>query len=205
MKKKLTLAQQTARAEKKAKFAALVKRVGDMSVVEKAELASKIGVVNCAGHTLSVRNQILIAMQVGDHATIVGGFRQWLTQGRCVRKGEHGAAILFPRVSGTKEKLEPVASSEGEPDVYFLTGTVFDISQTDIIEAEHPVAVVSPEVAEAFGMANLPNVRVVDPHDAPKSLMNNPPPDGWKETDKVPRKPITPQVPAMAGMSPLGL
>lgn len=35
--------------------------------------------------------------------------------------------------------------------------------------------------------------------------MNRPPPGGWTEADKVPRKGPTPQVPAMAGMSILGM
>jgi hypothetical protein len=37
-------------------------------------------------------------------ATIVGGFRQWLKQGRCVKKGEHRSDIWIPL--GDKEARE---------------------------------------------------------------------------------------------------
>ena len=58
-------------------------------------------------------------------ATIVGGFRQWLREGRAVRKGEHGLGILIPR-------FEKGEGGDGPGSLNgFLYGTVFDVSQTD--------------------------------------------------------------------------
>lgn len=137
MKRKLTPAQEALRDARKARFAGLVQKVGEMSDAQRAELCAKMGtVVNCDGHPLSLRNTILIAFQGHPGATIVGGFRQWIKAGRVVRKGEHGATILFPRTFGEKAEEGP---REGEaptdaPKVRFLTGTVFDISQTETLD-----------------------------------------------------------------------
>lgn len=74
-----------------------------------------------------------------------------------MRKGEHGHSICIPL--GCKAD-EPAEGGAGEqPDIHFGSATVFDISQTDPI-TEEPIATVSPEVAQAFGMTDLPNVRV---------------------------------------------
>lgn len=153
MKKLLSPAQEQARLDRKAKQAALFARLAKMGDTERALLASKMPVVNVDGHELSIGNMCLLAFQ-RPAVTVVGGFRQWLAKGRCVRKGEHGLTIRVP-VGKAKE-------GETEGEVFFIGGTVFDVSQTDELEAEHPIASVSPEIAEAFGMANLPNVRVVE-------------------------------------------
>lgn len=127
------------RDKRKAELAAIIERVAAMPEDERNALARRINVTNVEGHALSPRNQLLIALQIGCNATIVGGFKQWLKQGRCVRKGQHGAAILFPRTFGDKNGLtnatagaETAATAEAgkKSNVRFLTGTVFDISQT---------------------------------------------------------------------------
>lgn len=76
----------------------------------------------------SANNSLLIAMQC-PHATSVAGFRAWLGMKRCVRKGEHGLAILAPivrKVAGGKPT---------DPDARIVAGFratyVFDISQTE--------------------------------------------------------------------------
>lgn len=116
-----------------------------MSEDESNALASRIAVTNVDGHALSMRNQLLIALQLGCHCTIVGGFRQWLKQGRCVRKGQHGATILFPRTFGERngvhnatQSAETAATAETEKksNVRFLSGTVFDVTQTEVISKE---------------------------------------------------------------------
>ena len=58
-----------------------------------------------------------------------------------------------------------VSESEpaGDSDRRFIVGTVFDIAQTDELTVLAPVASVSPEIASAFGLSNLPNVRVISP------------------------------------------
>lgn len=129
----LTPAEQARRDERKEKFAALIKRVAEMSAEAKATLAASMpGVVNCDGHALSMRNTLLIALQIGSSATIVGGFRQWIKQGRVVRKGEHGASILVPCTPKKDENKQE--GEESNSRTFFTSGTVFDISQTQAIE-----------------------------------------------------------------------
>lgn len=160
MKKTLTADQTVKRDERRAQFRALIKRVADMSAVQKAELG-KYGARKLDGGSFSVCNTMLLAIQL-PHGSVVAGFRQWLKAGRCVIKGQHGASIWVP--IGGKKTTDAVTgatetdSSGDKPG--FVCGCVFDISQTAPLEAEHPVATVSPEIAAAFGMTNLPNVRV---------------------------------------------
>jgi len=139
MKRSITPEQKARRGERKAQFKALWKRVADMPEAERLALSAKAGIVTPDGHALSVRNQCLVAFQCPT-ATVVGGFRQWLKNGRQVRKGEHGAMIWVP----IKAKSDP--SEDGEADeptagatTRFIIGTVFDISQTMEKPAETPV------------------------------------------------------------------
>lgn len=81
-------------------------------------------------HSYSFYNQCLILSQFPD-ATRVAGFNTWRDQGRCVRKGEKGIAILVP--FGGKAKVQ---TQEGEeetalPTRHFGIGHVFDVSQTE--------------------------------------------------------------------------
>lgn len=130
--RQVTEQQAAERAERKAKLAQLIKEISGMTSLQRCEMFSRLPVVvNCEGRPLSVRNTILIHRQI-NAPTMVGGFRQWLKAGRCVKKGEHGAAILFPRTNGkakdeTPQDGETRVKSEG---IRFLTGTVFDIAQT---------------------------------------------------------------------------
>lgn len=166
MKKELSPEQTAKRDERRAKFKALWKQVADTPELERIEMANRLGLVTCEGHSLSPGNQYLIALQCPT-ASVMGGFRQWLKHGRCVRKGEHGAMIWVP--TGSKSVNEPTTAkaeivtadeSNGAGDTRFIIGTVFDIGQTDAL-TDQPVATVSPEIASAFGLASLPNVRVV--------------------------------------------
>jgi hypothetical protein len=75
--------------------------------------AWKLGLATMARfHRYSVNNQLLIAYQRPDAAS-VRGFTSWLDGGRCVRKGERGISILAPRPDGKKDgdddKREPDA------------------------------------------------------------------------------------------------
>jgi hypothetical protein len=82
-------------------------------------------------------------------ATIVGGFRQWLKQGRAVRKGEHGLMIWVPLLRKSGDSIAG-ESGESEPDdVRFMPGTVFDISQTAAI-GSGATAAESAESAESI-------------------------------------------------------
>jgi len=68
----------------------LSKQIADMTDAQRSELAAKVvGIVTVEGRSLSPHNVCMIAMQKPD-AVLVGGFRQWLKAGRCVKKGEKG-------------------------------------------------------------------------------------------------------------------
>lgn len=133
--KKLSDADKAKAAARREAFKAVVARVAAMSDAERAELSSRTCVANVDGHTLSVHNQCLIALQAPG-ATIVAGFRGWLAQGRCVAKGERGITIWIPTVRRAKD-----ASGNADPEAPgergFMTATVFDIGQT--VELEQPI------------------------------------------------------------------
>ena len=86
MKKELTAEQKQATAERRDRFKALIKKVAAMTPDErKALVATTPGIITVDRHTLSPVNSILIMMQ-NPEATIVGGFNQWIKNGRTVRK-----------------------------------------------------------------------------------------------------------------------
>jgi hypothetical protein len=136
MRKSLTPEQKAACEERKAKFKDLWKQVADMPEAERLQLSARLGIVTPDGHALSVHNQCLVSFQ-RQTATVVGGFRQWLKQGRCVKKGEHGMMIWVPirrkvEALETEEPEEPESETEGKPTgTRFIIGTVFDIAQTE--------------------------------------------------------------------------
>lgn len=113
----------TKTAERKARFADLSRKIAALDDVQRAQLAAAMPVVTVAGHALSAHNACMIAMQCAS-ATVVGGFKQWLAAGRCVRKGEHGMMILVPTAKKDPETGEPGKT-------YFIPGYVFDVSQTE--------------------------------------------------------------------------
>lgn len=143
MKKRLT-EEQTAKAEaKRGHFRELCKQLAGMTDGERAEMTARIGaVVTCEGRELSLRNTLLLMIQC-PQVSVVGGFRQWLAAGRCVRKGETARMIWIPTgrrdaASGEGEvslsELAAVAEGDGGR-ARFITGNVFDISQTVELEA----------------------------------------------------------------------
>lgn len=158
--KKLTPEQTAKRDERRAAFRKIVKRVADMSAVQKAELG-RHGAVKLDGSSFGPCNTMLIALQ-SPGASMCASFGNWIKAGRCVRKGEHGVSIWVP-IGGRKVVNETTGATEnqsGGEKPGFTSGTVFDVSQTDELSAA-PIATVSPEIAGAFGLAGLPNVRVV--------------------------------------------
>ena len=135
--KKLTADQEAQKQARHDRFRTFVKKVAEMQQGERDALASKmLGCITVEGHPLSPRNTCLLALQCPG-ATIVGGFRQWIKQGRCVRKGEHGQMIWVP---STKTKAGTDGSEQS--DTFFLIGTVFDVSQTQALD------IVQPEVEQ---------------------------------------------------------
>ena len=103
----------------------LAAKVAALTDAQRAELAAKMPVITVKQHPLSIRNQILCAFQSESPVTVVGGFKQWIEAGRCVRKGEKGIYIMHPC---TKK-------GEGESDesTFFRFAAIFDISQTDAL------------------------------------------------------------------------
>lgn len=141
MKRKLTAEQEAKRDERKAKFQALSKRLAAMPKEERDKVSAEAGtVVTIEGHGLSARNTILCYWQ-RQGVTMVGGFRQWIRAGRCVRKGEHGLSILVPCGGGTDKDT-------GETEkTFFVGGTVFDVSQTEELQAAELPTALTPEPA----------------------------------------------------------
>lgn len=111
---------------RKERIAFLNKQISNISEEKRRAMAAKFGVVNIEGKYYSLHNQLLLAMQL-DNPTIVAGFKQWQEANHKIKKGEHGALILFP--VGSKDKNGKVEEVEN-----FLTGVVFDISQTEEME-----------------------------------------------------------------------
>lgn len=108
-----------------AEYAAKVAALDDG---QRAALAQSMPVVTIEGHPLSLRNNLLCVMQCAAPVTVVGGFRQWLAHGRCVRKGEHAMYILHP--------CAPRKPADGEDagQMYFREAAIFDVSQTDALD-----------------------------------------------------------------------
>lgn len=124
-------------AERREAFRKLAKQVADMPEGERVALSNRAGaVLTIEGRALSMVNTMLCVMQ-RPGVSVVGGFGQWLKAGRAVRKGETGIGIWCPIHKARPEGEQP-ADAEGndsEGRARFIMGTVFDISQTQEIEA----------------------------------------------------------------------
>jgi antirestriction protein ArdC len=82
-------------------------------------------------HNYSWGNVLLILGQRPD-ASQIAGFRTWQSMGRYVRRGERGIRILVPmRRRIGPESDEDGEDAEAETRLYFGTGHVFDVSQTE--------------------------------------------------------------------------
>lgn len=120
--------------EKMKVFAA---QVAAMSEDQRAAIAERMPVITIAGHVISARNTCLLALQLPGPVTIIGGFRQWLESGRCVRKGETAAYILRPatRKANAAESSDGGAQDSEQSAVsFYVPVPVFDVSQTDVLE-----------------------------------------------------------------------
>jgi hypothetical protein len=155
--KTISSEQKAAKAARRERFHALVKQIAATTDEERAQIVEKTGaVVTCEGRALSPVNTCLLLTQM-PNASVVGGFRQWLKAGRCVKKGQHGAMIWVPiaRMQNAECKMQ---NEEEEPDAaagesesahsadatsrsrsHFIIGTVFDISQTAEKPMEQPI------------------------------------------------------------------
>jgi len=100
-------------------------RLATLTKEQRATMAQTCPIVTIEQHPLSLRNNLLCMWQIAT-PTVVGGFRQWLVAGRCVRKGEKAAYIMHP-CAGRK------ADDGTDGKMYFRETAVFDISQTEAI------------------------------------------------------------------------
>lgn len=127
-----TAAQKAAAAERRDRMADLGRQVAAMTPAERSALVDRLGQVRTIeGHALSMHNTCMVLTQMPS-ASIVGGFRQWIDAGRCVRKGEHGAGIWVP-IGPAKPAEGEEGDEDGKPR--FRLATVFDVGQTDAAEA----------------------------------------------------------------------
>ena len=131
-----TKAQREAAAAKRQKVKDLAAQLAAMTPEQQGKIIECTGLVTTMeGRPLSPRNTMLVIHQL-QRVSVVGGFRQWIVSGRCVRKGEHGASILVPvgrKGAGTTDSDKDDEETPARPG--FAFGTVFDVSQTDPIEA----------------------------------------------------------------------
>jgi hypothetical protein len=145
--KKLTQQQQAAKAERKEKFRALWKQVAAMPEIEREAKFANMPFVNVNGKAFSGRNMMLLALQGGG--TVFGGFRQWIEQGRAVRKGEQGKMIWVPIFHKSESEAGESGDSVESMEKRFIIGTVFDISQTEEMVQEAPILTDSRELLAA--------------------------------------------------------
>lgn len=137
-KRKPTPEQSAKAAARRDQFKALAKRVSAMSEDERGAIVARVGaVVSIDGaRPLSRYNTCLLLCQLPT-VSVVGGFWQWKTAGRRVRKGESALSLWIPtngakgdgQAEPTGDQIEGEAKKAGRSN--FIVGSVFDISQTE--------------------------------------------------------------------------
>lgn len=102
----------------------------DLTPEQKQELAENCIILTIDGKQLSGNNTAFLAFQNRKNLpTIIGGYRQWQSINRQVKKGEIGSYIFVPRISKSDDK-------ETDEVRGFNMVSVFDISQTEPIESQ---------------------------------------------------------------------
>ena len=127
-RKQLTPEQIARREEKRAAVRAIAARIKAMTPEQRAQFAAQ-SPLRQLGQSLSAHNACMVIFQ-NPSATLVGGFGQWIKEGRAVIKGQHGYSIWVP--IGPKSKDEDGTVHTDKQG--FTLGTVFDIAQTAPIE-----------------------------------------------------------------------
>lgn len=123
--------KQQMKQDKKEKIIRIRKTLSEMSEEQRQAIADKLGIVTVEGHLLTPHNQCFLVAQSEINFTVIGGFQQWKKAGRIVRKGEHGFLILVPSKTNQEQNSEIISADE---DVKFFSATVFDISQTKVMQ-----------------------------------------------------------------------
>lgn len=83
--------------------------------------------ISCLQREYSTFNQCFLAAQEAIPG-VFGGFQQWLSMGRQVKKGEHGYSICFPMKREGKNDEDNKVEDENP---HFAMTTVFHIDQTE--------------------------------------------------------------------------
>ncbi len=129
--------------DRKAKLKELQAKLKALTPEQRQALANRGVIATIEGRTLSVHNTILLQLQSnGTIPTIVVGYNQWKAAGRFVKQGQHGFTIWFP--IGPKNDDGELLEAER-----FYTGTVFDITQTELFAAPKnntPAPVLQPAI-----------------------------------------------------------
>lgn len=128
----------TTKTDKNAKKRELAAYLRTLSPEQRQQIAAQYGIFNATtGSQYSPANQCLMVNQL-DSVTQVAGFHQWKQAGRQVMKGQSGLMILHPC---HPKKADPALSdgqegpSEAAGRVFFRVAYVWDISQTEPVEA----------------------------------------------------------------------
>jgi hypothetical protein len=123
------------------------------------------------GLNFSIRSYVCVLLQMqamgldGIPYVDCKTFGKWKESGFMVRKGEHSRidGITWKPVKGKNGEADKVEPVNGESSYMLPVGYhLFHRTQVEPLTTS-PVATVSNEIAEAFGMKDLPNVRVIEP------------------------------------------
>jgi len=114
----------------------LIKQVGAMSEEEREQVARRLALITCEGHPLSMFNACFLTTQTRMTLTVVAGFQQWRKAGRTVRQGERAAGYIYVPTGKRRSDDEDAPSTPDEKEsIRFMLVPVFDVSQTDALEA----------------------------------------------------------------------
>jgi hypothetical protein len=106
-----------------------VRRMAELTEAEREVLTGgEVRRIN-GGEPYSVRNQMLILMQLPT-ATVCGGFWDWQKVGRSVRKGESALAISGPPLQ-PRRGTDEVEEDDDRHGGFCPAVATFDISQTE--------------------------------------------------------------------------
>lgn len=121
------------REARRERFTRLKKAFDALTEAQRNMLAG-MAVYTCDGHLISPINTALVNFQRPD-VSIIGGYNQWRTQNRHVKKGEKSISIWIPL--NKKSDSENAGSSDEVSEnerTYFRLQSVFDITQTEATE-----------------------------------------------------------------------
>lgn len=113
----------------------LAKAVEDLEASDNWKLFLK---ANARFHNYSFGNVLLIMAQMPE-ATQVAAYGTWTKMGRQVSKGSKGITIMTPRPFKKKDENGNVRVDDKGNELKgmsFGTGSVFDISQTEVVDEE---------------------------------------------------------------------